>query len=236
MVEVFNQYRNFFEIIIVWIISFIFVGLSSCSTGNARSFWAYSTYVYFIFVSFGMIGFIHKISVIKRLGIQNLRYFTLGLTIIISIGARYLLGIANPDSLTSLVIAPLSEEIFFRGYLLGNFKTQNSSTKRIYGSIVIISILFTISHILKPDAGLFGLIFKIPCLALLCGISYWLLGTIVPSISIRTAWNFFASTKRETHFSNDFWLWIVLIFLPNIILIIEYFWQKRKSINVNVDI
>ncbi len=217
------------EVLIFWGMLLGILAFAFGTIGNLQVFLSYLKYVYFIFVAFGMVRFVHKTSILESFGLLNWRYFSLVILMVISIGARYMSGIAMPNTFTSIVIAPISEEVFFRGYLLGCFKTKNATTTKAFSSIFFVTFLFTLAHVFKPDIGIVGLVFAIPCLGAMAGILYWVTKTIIPSITIHTAWNFFISTKPETRFTSNFWIWIILIFLPNILLVIEYFWMKRRE-------
>ena len=129
--------------------------------------------------------------------------------------------------MSAIVVAPISEEFFFRGYMLGRLKTENSTYIRVVESVFFISILFLLSHIFVPDVGIKDFVFYFPLLGAMLGITYWIVGSIIPAITIHTAWNLFFSTTAETHFSINFWFWIILIFLPNFLLVAEHFLRKN---------
>jgi len=94
-----------------------------------------------------------KRSIIDRFGFQ--RNNVLGLVVIICLGLTvvYLFYGFNIDDLNLIVVAPLAEEIFFRGYMLGILCKGNYKEWELipieYLWIPLTSSLFALGHIFR---------------------------------------------------------------------------------------
>jgi membrane protease YdiL (CAAX protease family) len=215
-------------VIIAWVILFALLWLLSIlPIRNVPTFSVYFVNFYMIVVSIGVIRFVEKQSVIERLGVQSWRYLALALLSFVSLVAVYFSRILNPTAFTPIFLAPVSEEIFFRGYMLGRFRNEETLNSRWqFAYLFFVSVAFALSHIFIY--GISGVIIGIFCMGAVYGIVYWFIGSILASVSIHTIYNFVV-TAGAYWTSLDFWIWIFLITLPLIVVILQELLKRRKK-------
>jgi len=105
-------------------------------------------YVYVLIVSFGITKFLEKESIVERFGFQTKNSLGLFISICLGLSVLYYFNkdINNFYSINSAILAPLIEEIFYRGYMLGTF-SKNSKNEVNLWIIILTSTLFSLGHI-----------------------------------------------------------------------------------------
>jgi len=99
------------------------------------------SYGYMLVTSFLLTKFVEKRDITERFGLQ--RNNVLGLLVVIYLGltvAHYF----DISDLPLIFFAPLNEEIFFRGYMLGTLSKSNYDK---WKRILLTSVLFALAHI-----------------------------------------------------------------------------------------
>lgn len=104
-----------------------------------------------------------------------------------SIGKDYHSLLGNPGGLalfwlSLVVIAPVTEEIVFRGFILRGWLDTRLG---VAGAIVLVSLLFAAVHVPNELPVFISLFVG----GLLLGIMRWLSGSIVPAIVMHATWN-----------------------------------------------
>jgi membrane protease YdiL (CAAX protease family) len=219
------------EVSMIWGILFVLIFLyySPIATSNSiHDFLGNIILIYYLVVPIGIIRFVQKQSVIERFGLQSLRYLALAFVIIISLAIVFLSGIVNNlTAFSSIILAPIPEEIFFRGYMLGTLRSQKANLKLFLGSILLVSTTFAFSHSFKYDILGTAPVFA---LGFVFGVLYWFSHSIVPSATIHIAWNFMGDVKAEYQPSLSYVLWVVLLVMPLILVMIKENWRREKTL------
>jgi len=172
-----------------WLILMLLLWLNSWASGNLHSFSTYLVAIYLIAMPVGAVRFIEKQSIIERFGIQAFKFLLLMLLIFTSLWVTYLSGVVDWTAFVSLVLAPIPEEIFFRGYILGrvtNGKTKLTLRRALFAHLLA-SLIFALSHVFKYDLA--GISFSFG-FGLIMGFTYLMTGSILLPSIVHTGFNF----------------------------------------------
>jgi membrane protease YdiL (CAAX protease family) len=167
-------------------------------------------FAYFVLLPIVIIRFFRKQSVAGRLGLQPENFLGLALLILFLLLTVNFSGLNPNNAFFTVFAAPISEEIFFRGYMLGEFR--NNETIQSYRAILymfLISGAFALAHSFVVEAASVLYIFAI---SLLYSLFYWFLGSILLSVTLHSIYNFWVQTQTEQHASM--FPWIFLMILP----------------------
>jgi membrane protease YdiL (CAAX protease family) len=172
-----------------------------------------------------MTKFVHKQNIIESFGLQKWRFLSLIFLVIVSIAASYLYNADNQSLFFSIVWTPIPEEIFFRGYLLGRLKNMKATKKFNFAFVILVSLIFSLSHLFNPNIGIFNIAFWLLLLGIFLGVLYWRTGSILPSSIAHTIWNFFSLTSGI--FSFEFCVFLLFSFV--VILCARAYMSPRKT-------
>ena len=149
---------------------------------------------YMLTISFLLVELFEKRSIVERFGFQ--RNSVLGLVVAVCLGfiLAWYLGL---EYLTGVISAPMVEELYFRGYMLGAFNKlgENHEKWRLSELVWILfsSLLFTLSHILKYyptfPSSTGSLLFSLFFASLVLGFLYIRSGTILWSFLVHMLYN-----------------------------------------------
>ena len=221
----------FLEVFLPWIIllALLWLYYSPLAVDSVRSFLTYLIYFYSVLVPVGLVRIVGKQSVVERFGLQGWRYLALAVLGFVSLAVTFLSGIVISTAFLSVVLAPMQEEVFFRGYMLGRFRNEKKlrNPKVFLASVLLVAGAFALSHIFTPGIRIDDVLLLFLA-GNIFGVVYWFGGTILPSAILHTVWNFFNETKEEYQFSLEFWFWIFLIILPIIPFFFEELLKRRK--------
>jgi membrane protease YdiL (CAAX protease family) len=218
---------------LVWLI-FLLIGWAHFATGdeNLKSFLQHLTYFYFLAVSLGIVRFVEKQSVIERFGLQSLRYLGLVTLVGIDLYAIYLSGILMWTAFTSVLLAPLTEEIFFRGYMLGEFRKDNTvGIRQAVICIFLVSAAFALGHIFVYQS--LSNLFCIFLSGLATGLFYWVTKSVLAPIAIHTAWNILSETKEAPLLMVGRSVIFVVLLIPVLVFILESRIDRSYALNLN---
>jgi membrane protease YdiL (CAAX protease family) len=205
-----------------WLI-FLIIRLAHSITGDdsLKTFLQYLTYFYFLAVPLGIVRFVEKQGIVERFGLQPLRYLGLATLVVADLYLVYLSGLLKWTSFTSVLIAPMTEEMFFRGYMLGEFR--NDDTMDILRPILywlLTAAAFTLSHVFVYQS--LGNLFCVFLGGILVGLFYWVTKSILAPIGVHTAWNVFLEAKETSGFSIQLSAAILAVLLvPVVTFIVE---------------
>lgn len=222
-----NKFLNILPFI-VWFPLYFLLWLTYQARGNWYYLFASLVPFFLVLVPIAIVKFVEKQNVIQRFGFQRNRLLIIESLPIVTFLAVAVFGrtIDLWNSLYAVVLAPIPEEIFFRGYIQGfiqsrftkkqpevNVPTMN--WKMAWVPILVSSMTFAVSHIFRyPD---YTILFLIPA-GLLYGLLFLLTKSILLPTAIHTGSNFI-SILATTFFSQiQFVLWLDLITLPAVLL------------------
>lgn len=213
---------------IVWFPLYFLLWLTYQARGNWYYLFASLVPFFLVLVPIAIVKFVEKQNVIQRFGFQQSRLLIIASLPIVTFLAVAVFGrtINLWNSLYAVVLAPIPEEIFFRGYIQGfiqsrftkkepevNVPTMN--WKMAWVPILVSSTIFTVSHIFRYSD--FTILFLFPA-GLLYGLLFLMTKSILLSTAIHTGVNFI-SILDTTFFSQiQFVFWLDLIMLPAVLL------------------
>ena len=144
-----NVNSKLVTLILVWL-GYIVLVWVHYSLGKWGIMTALLCYTYILIISFALTKFFEKESIIKRFGFQTRNLIILLIATCLALALLHFLkvNIFNFSVINFAIIAPLMEEIFYRGYMLGSFcrKTDEMNRESLKW-ILLTSILFSIGHI-----------------------------------------------------------------------------------------
>ena len=108
---------------------------------------------YMVLIPFASLTFLHGANVPKIMGLSKKRLTLLALLLSMCLTVTYLTQHAQfINSVIVVAVMPLSEEIFFRGYMFGAFANAYSGegSKGKMSMIFVSSIFFSIGHLVEP--------------------------------------------------------------------------------------
>lgn len=147
--------KSIIRVILVWLGLIFLLFIDAYFGGQKIAILPY--YGYMLVTSFSLTKFIEKRSVTERFGLQ--RNNVLGLLAVTYLGLTiaYFFGRNN---LEGIFLAPLFEEIFFQGYMLGSLSQHNRGELKW---ILLTSVLFALGHIIRyyPTFPLYQSIYAI---------------------------------------------------------------------------
>lgn len=209
---------------VVWLALLPSLWLSLVLTGIAYYLMLCVTVVHEIIVPMLIVRFVEKQRVSQRFGFQRSRVFVFFSLIGMSALAMYLTMNVDVAAVSNMVLAPISEEIFFRGYVLGRFRSNNAfenvtSTLKFMCFVVISSIVFTFSHVFTGYT--FQDIFITLPFGIAAGVLYGFTGTVLFSTVLHADLNY-SGTLREKHLPlpQFFGFWIALMTIPSFLLFV----------------
>lgn len=213
---------------IIWFALLPLLWLTSRTRGVTSYFSASLIAIYMIVVPLTMVRFAEKQSITERFGLRSARFLILVFLVLTSIAATIIMTATDWNASYAVLLAPIPEEMFFRGYFLGRFTNRNTSksTKAAVGSLLLSAAVFSLSHIFRP--------YSIPDylslfeFGLVTGFTYLLSNSILLGVAIHTAWNFSLAVKPEYLFSTQFFSWAILIMAPSCLLFAEGLLKKRR--------
>jgi len=144
-----NLNSKLITLILVWLGYMILVWLHY-NLGKSGLTTALLCYTYMLVISFALTKFFEKESITERFGFQTRNLLILLIATCSSLTFLYLLkvNIFNFFVINFTIIAPLMEEIFYRGYILGSLCGKADEMNReSLKWILLTSILFSIGHI-----------------------------------------------------------------------------------------
>lgn len=223
-------------VLVIWLIYFALVGLVNNTSEGYKSFlWGF-TLLFSILSPLGIVAFFERQSTIKRFGLQPSRFLSLGFFISMTLATCYLSNILSGSPLSSIVIAPLSEEWLFRGYMTGKFRDEDflrahdikfqRTIKVFVGPILLVSVAFAVSHLFVygltdlPQGVIAGVVF---------GFVFLVSGSVLFSMTAHAVWNYLLLVKPAYRFSTPWWFWLFLLLLPAILQSLKQTWEWRKS-------
>ena len=174
---------------------------------------------YMLITSFLLTKFYEKRSIIERFGFQ--RNNALGLLFVTYLGLLVVYYFDTYD-ITAIFLAPLFEEIFFRGYMLGTLCNTNEWKWRLIdlGWIIITSLLFALSHVFRYYPN--GNILVIFVSSLSYGFLYVRLRTIL--------WCFLAHMVCNLSIPFGTWhLYFYILTIFSIIILLTYLLKLLKG-------
>lgn len=174
----------------------------------------FGRFIILVVVPLGIIRFLEGQSIVERLGLQSWKYLGLIVLATISIAwVSFFKSIMSDPYLAffTIVLAPIPEELFFRGFMFGEFKTRQSlkSTKLLIFYSVSSSIAFGLSHF---EQGLDG-VFWASIFGFVLALLYWVTGSILSTAAIHTIYNLFISLRTDSWMPTNFLLEIRVILL-----------------------
>ncbi len=223
---------------IVWFALLPLLWLTSRTRGVTSYFSASLVAIYMIVVPMTIVRFAEKQSITERFGLRSARFLILVFLVLTSIAATIIMTAADWNASYAVLLAPIPEEVFFRGYFLGRFTNGNTSksTKAAVGSLLLSSVVFSLSHIFRPySVPDYLSLFEF---GLVTGFIYLLSNSILLGVAIHTAWNFSLAVKPEYLFSTQFFSWAILITAPSCLLFAEGLLKRRrmKKTKMNVEV
>jgi len=223
-------------VVIVWFMYFVLRGSWHVfPTGGFYSFLFHFAFLFSIVAPLGIVRFFEKQSVVDRFGLQPLRFVGLCFLVSVTLAVCYLSDILLFDAFLAVVLAPISEEWLFRGYMLGRFRNEKflssqvtlASLKGFFCPLLLVSVAFALSHVF-----IYGLGAELVAVlggGLVFGSVYLITGSILSSMTVHALANFLAKVKPEYQFSLYYWMWLFLLLLPAVFLVpVKY---GRKSMN-----
>jgi len=215
--------------ILVWLVLLLLLWLTSNSEGVIHYLFLYLVPFYLFAMPFGMVKFIEKQSIIKRFGLEPERLLFLILLGITAIMAILNVTTTNWTAFSNVLLAPIPEEVFFRGYILGIFSKgiKSSDSAKVWGSSLILSAaIFSLSHAFTGEPlVLFEFAFLFGCLT---GLIYLLTRSILLPAAMHTAFNLLTSSG-EGILSIRFLFWAAVILLPSCFLLLIEWLEKRRE-------
>lgn len=226
---------------IIWSFYFLLVWFTYQAEGNSAYLLALSVTAYTIFVPIITVKLVEKQSLVQRFGLQSSRFLILIFLVIVSTFATFVSGNASWDYFSGIVLAPITEELFFRGYIQGKLMDRNFSDdlptlswKVLWRSILIpvlvASTIFGISHIFKdslvgiPQHVVFGIIE---------GFLFLFTGSILFPIMFHMVNNLYASWNVNGSPILFLPFWTILIMLPPILLLFAEVSRKKQKTRMN---
>jgi len=144
-----NVNSKLITLISVWLGYMILVWLHY-NLGKWGLMTALLCYTYILIISFALTKFLERESIIERFGFQTRNLIILLIATCSALVFLYYLkvNIFNFSVINFAIIAPLMEEIFYRGYMLGSFcaKADEMNIESLKW-ILFTSILFSIGHV-----------------------------------------------------------------------------------------
>lgn len=215
--------------ILLWLVFLLLLWLTSNSNGGIHYLFLYLLPFYLFAIPFGMVKFIEKQSIIKRFGLEPERLLFLILLGVTAILAILNMTAANWIAFNNVLWAPIPEEVFFRGYILGRLSKgiKSSDSAKVWGSSLILSAaIFSSSHAFTGDPPvLFAFAFLFGCLA---GLIYLLTRSILFPAAMHTAYNLLTSSG-EGILPIQFLFWAAIILFPSCFLLLIEWLEKRKE-------
>ena len=215
--------------ILMWFLFLLLLWLTSNSEGGIHYLSLYLLPFYLFAIPFGMVKFIEKESIIKRFGLELERLLFLILLGITAILAILNMTAANWIAFSNVLLAPIPEEVFFRGYILGRLSKgiKSSDSAKVWGgSLILSSAIFSLSHAFTGEPlVLFEFAFLFGCLA---GLIYLLTRSILLPAAMHTAFNLLTSSG-EGILSIRFLFWTAIILFPSCFLLLIEWLEKRKE-------
>jgi membrane protease YdiL (CAAX protease family) len=179
---------------VMWVASIIPLWLASVLTGTLYYVVALCVTSYMIVVPLLMIRYFEKESIVQRLGMQSGKFLLCVLLAFTSVLAVITVTTVEWIAFLTVVLAPIPEEMFFRGYIMGRFLNSEKISINLKAMIglVLSSLVFCISHAFHGySITLFFGIFLVSLT--LFGFIYWITGSILLSAAIHTTFNFLQS-------------------------------------------
>jgi len=223
--------RAFFVIlpVLVWLGLLFILWLTSLATGFVYYVLVSVSFVYEIAVPPVIVRTIEKQNLTGRFGFQSWRKGILFYLILASIlSIQFSVGM-KWEALLAILLAPILEEFFFRGYLLGSFKGKETlqNPTRLIGSILLSSIIFSVSHVFVRYSPIdYVIAFS---LGLLCGFVFVFSRSIVYSVSVHMVFNFIIFSKGRAISPTSLWIWAVLFLLPYTLLAADLVRKRRRK-------
>lgn len=220
---------------IAWFALFPLLWLTSRARGITSYFSASLIPIYMIVVPMTIVRFAEKQSITERFGLRSARFLILVFLVLTSIAATIIMTAADWNASYAVLLAPIPEEVFFRGYFLGRFTNGNTSksTKAAVMALLLSSVVFSLSHIFRPySVPNYLSLFEF---GVVTGFTYLLSDSILLGVAIHTAWNFSLTVKPVYLFSTQFFSWAILITAPSCLLFAEELLKRRrlKKIKMN---
>lgn len=134
---------------VMWIPLMVPLWLTSILTGTLYYAATLFGTSYMIVVPLIMVRYFEKRSIVQRLGMQSGRLLICILLIIISVLAFFTVTTMEWIAFSTIVLAPIPEEMFFRGYMMGRFVSGERisiNLKTMIG-LILATLVFCISHI-----------------------------------------------------------------------------------------
>lgn len=203
---------------------------------RANLYLAVSVIFYLVFASVIIVRSVEKQNLIKRFGLQSERLLILALLLIVSIFAVFEIGTNLWNNFFSVVLSPIPEEIFFRGYVQGRFMKRDPKILRMMsrkmmlvstaGSIFVSSLIFAISHYFR-----YSIIGILPMFSfgLLQGIIFLLTGSILLPAMVHVVTNLYNTGNFQYLPSTQILFWLFLTMFPSILLLVAEFFKKRHT-------
>jgi len=180
---------------------------------------------YFVVVSIGFVRSVEKQSIIQRFGLQTPRTAMLVFLVAVSVVLTSFLNDADWNAVVPVVLAPIPEELFFRGYILGGFRKWVRIGRRLdwlkmmAGPVLLSSAIFGISHVFRNyplshvlTALTFGIVE---------GVLYLLTESIMIPSALHTLSNFIILEKMLYPPTIVIPLSIVIVIPPCVVLMAE---------------
>lgn len=213
----------------MWAPLMFLLWLTSVLTGTWHYFVALSVIIYMVLVPLMMMRYFEKESIVQRLGMQSGKFLVCVLLAIASVLAFFTVTTREWAALLPLVLAPIPEEIFFRGYIMGRFaKRRMSITLKSAIGLVLSSLVFSISHVFRSYWTTNFLVLLLASL-LVFGLTYWITGSILFSAVIHTVWNFLHVPLQHNLPPTLVFFWLVFMIIPSLLLFVRELPSLLKS-------
>lgn len=214
---------------VIWSSVLLLLWCKSSTEGLLSWFLFFLLPIYLVTSSLAIVKHVEKQSVVQRFGVQPARLLFLSLLALTSLAATFIMTNSDWASFSGVVFAPIPEEVFFRGYMLGRWINggTSKSLKLKVGFLLLSSVIFSLSHFFAgyaltdyPWSFVFG--FGM-------GFVYWLTGSILLIGALHTAFNLSLDVKKEYFSARP--LWIAIIILPSFLLFgVEWLRRKKKEL------